>query len=705
MEKQMANQSKSILAKLLANENIAVQYGNFQTAFFDVEKRVLGLPLWKEMSKPLTDLFIGHEVGHALYTPADGWHDSSVTIPGCPRSYVNVVEDIRIEKKVQSKYPGLVRSFQLGYKELFDKDFFGTNERPIESYSLVDRINIKAKLRDLVEVKFSSEEQPLVDMAMAVNTWEDVITACKALYDYMKEQEKNNAESSDSKNQIQDFSDESELLSMGDSESFEQDGEEAETSEGMGSGNTEEKPEELNKDENSGNPSVETQNPEGGDIAGNKSPETVETDDAFRSNERKLLEQDDSGRQPMYVKSITHKQFKEMLFTYEDVKKAREEFSSSHPVLIEEDYKAFLDETKRTTGLMAKEFEMRKAAYRTQRAQTARTGALDVGKLYSYKYNDDIFAKVTNLADAKSHGMIMMIDYSGSMDRILGDTIKQTLNLAMFCKKVGIPFEIYGFTSGDPCGRIYSPLTNSEVDHSDTRIFELLSSSLKKAEFEQAFKMLYLRTIDPQGYYSITSRVEGFGGTPLNEVLMASNYIVNSFRSKFPVQKVNYVLLTDGDGRNVRVQRDDYYSYSRHMIIDNGGKLSKIHRDSNSCTAHLLNELRRKGVTTIGYRLAERNYDFNSAIFRTSEKYIPHDEFSAKRKIYNKQKFLSMDNTIGYDRFFVVKADRRSLDTDIEDLEIDPNASKAQITKAFKKHANSKKGNRILATKFAEIVA
>ena len=119
----MANQSKSILAKLLANENISIQYGNFPTAFFDVEKRVLGLPLWKSSSRFLTDLLIGHEVGHALYTPKDGWHDSSIEIPGCPRSYVNVVEDVRIEKKIQSKYPGLVRSFKLGYKELFARNF------------------------------------------------------------------------------------------------------------------------------------------------------------------------------------------------------------------------------------------------------------------------------------------------------------------------------------------------------------------------------------------------------------------------------------------------------------------------------------------------------------------------------------------------------------------------------------------------------
>ena len=28
------------------------------------------------MSNQLYDLFMGHEVGHALITPADGWHDA-----------------------------------------------------------------------------------------------------------------------------------------------------------------------------------------------------------------------------------------------------------------------------------------------------------------------------------------------------------------------------------------------------------------------------------------------------------------------------------------------------------------------------------------------------------------------------------------------------------------------------------------------------
>ena len=51
----MLNQ-KSVLDRLLANENITVQQGNYETAFFDVESRVLGLPLWKEMNKDVFDM-------------------------------------------------------------------------------------------------------------------------------------------------------------------------------------------------------------------------------------------------------------------------------------------------------------------------------------------------------------------------------------------------------------------------------------------------------------------------------------------------------------------------------------------------------------------------------------------------------------------------------------------------------------------------
>ena len=47
---------------------------------------------------------------------------------------------------------------------------------------------------------------------------------------------------------------------------------------------------------------------------------------------------------------------------------------------------------------MVKEFEMKKSADQYARAATAKTGTLDMGALHTYKFNDDLFKKVTTLA-------------------------------------------------------------------------------------------------------------------------------------------------------------------------------------------------------------------------------------------------------------------------------------------------------------------
>ena len=59
---------KTNLAKLLATENLVVEHANVETASFDVVNRVLTLPVW-EASENVYDMLVGHEVGHALYTP------------------------------------------------------------------------------------------------------------------------------------------------------------------------------------------------------------------------------------------------------------------------------------------------------------------------------------------------------------------------------------------------------------------------------------------------------------------------------------------------------------------------------------------------------------------------------------------------------------------------------------------------------------
>ena len=116
---------KGSLAKCLATENLIIEHKKVPTAYFDVNRRVLTLPNWEKASAIVYDLLVGHEVGHALFTDNIDW---TVEYPDVPKDFINVLEDVRVERLMKKKYPGLSRTFYTGYNELNDDDFFSTKE-------------------------------------------------------------------------------------------------------------------------------------------------------------------------------------------------------------------------------------------------------------------------------------------------------------------------------------------------------------------------------------------------------------------------------------------------------------------------------------------------------------------------------------------------------------------------------------------------
>ena len=196
----------STLAKLLAEEDIHVVHRNQSTAMFDVKNRELSLPIWKDMSKNIQDLMTLHEVGHALWTPLEMMEQ--VKEENIEFSFVNVLEDVRIEKLVQKKYPGSVRVFNKGYKELIAQNFFETVGKDIAKYNLIDRINLHFKHH--IDVPFSDKEKVWVQKANQTKTPQDVIDLAKELYEYVSEneesqgenQEQENASGNDGNNQV-----------------------------------------------------------------------------------------------------------------------------------------------------------------------------------------------------------------------------------------------------------------------------------------------------------------------------------------------------------------------------------------------------------------------------------------------------------------------------------------------------------------------
>ena len=184
--------SKSILAKLLAAENITVSHQKTKTAYFDLKSRTLVCPVWKDMDGHLYDLLMGHEVGHALNTPAQGWHSAIHDENGMPlgkfKDFLNVIEDARIEKLVKRKFPGLAKSFSAAYKSLYDRDFFGIKNIDANKLNLIDRINIRYKLGAHIPVAFNDDErQFLIDIDNA-DTWDQVVDVARRVYAYCKQQ-------------------------------------------------------------------------------------------------------------------------------------------------------------------------------------------------------------------------------------------------------------------------------------------------------------------------------------------------------------------------------------------------------------------------------------------------------------------------------------------------------------------------------------
>ena len=163
---------KGTLAKLLATENLTVEHRKVTTASFDVNNRVLILPIWKTASNTVYDLLVGHEVGHALYTPNKP-HDGD-------RGFVNVLEDVRIEKLMKRTYPGLRKSFFDGYHELNRDDFFGVNHEDLTKIPFIDRINLWFKGN--ANIRFSPEEQVWVDRAAKTETFDEVVQLAIDLY-------------------------------------------------------------------------------------------------------------------------------------------------------------------------------------------------------------------------------------------------------------------------------------------------------------------------------------------------------------------------------------------------------------------------------------------------------------------------------------------------------------------------------------------
>ena len=573
------NEAKSQLAKLLAQEGVEVVHDpKMDTAAFDPMKRILYLPVLKDMTGDTYDLFVLHEVGHALYTPKDGFHSAPEEKGQRYKGFLNVVEDARIEKKIKRKYPGGRSNMIRGYHDLMKRDFFGVHQNDVNKLGMIDRFNLYFKCGLALNIKFSEGEMEYIDRGRELESWDDVLDLVEDLWEY--------AENEEATTDLQ------EMLSLKDVNFGDQDddapdieyefenGEESDEEmedegEGKGEGQGEESDEEGDEDPEDIFPGM---------TGGNEVSEDHNimqqsfTDKAFRENEKELVNTQVRGDfHYTTVPEIDPSMFVCDYKTFIDGMIKQSEEVVSHRMgrgyhgyywnnYQWESLEHFNQVNKPIISYMVKEFEMRKSANLAKRAKISQTGILNTSALYKYKIDDRIFKSILHTPEGKNHGLIFYIDFSGSMNQILPDVISQAVLMAMFCRQVKIPYRIYGFTNGyqNKLGKLLEQKYREQDDNRVVNRYNIKKSdmlSFKPGDLGMDTSLcLYEIFSDRQTGSDFQRICRAFiehpkygstpipmGGTPLNEAILNGIALCREFRKTYNLDIVNTIFMTDGD--------------------------------------------------------------------------------------------------------------------------------------------------------------
>ena len=695
---------KGQLAKLLATEDLIIENKEVRTASFNVDSRVLTLPIWDKADNNVYDLLVAHEVGHALFTPNEDPADD------IPHQYVNVTEDARIEKLMKRKFMGLAKTFYRGYQQFHKDDFFELEDEDIDSMSLADRVNLHFKIGSFSPVSFTEEEQVIVDMVADAETFLDAQEAARAmhqLYKQQKEQEK-----------IANIKPPAQKQGGGDSDANTND-------------NTMEQPKIESEGEANGNgsPEMSQEFPTEDDV---EQDDEVKTDTNLSSNLENLVSSDAVANEYVEIPDISlktivnpNKEVSEYINGFFNQFKDRPEIYD----LPDESYKKFKKSAQKEVNYLVKEFECRKSASAYHRSTISRTGVLDCTKLHTYKYNEDLFKKISVMPDGKNHGLVFVLDWSGSMTDVIEDTIKQLYNLVWFCKKVSIPFKVFAFTGEynhayDDDGRVtdspdhYTPKEGQLFVDRRFSMMEFFNNETSAQELDIQMRNIWRISYSATHYhwsggYMCPPRI-GFSGTPLNEAVIALHKIIPDFKKKNNLEKVNCVILTDGEANHLARHKLVERRFNDHQKCEIMGKI----RLNDRC---YLRD-RKTGQT---YKIPYAWYDFHNMMVENLCHRFPEinvigirvlqsrdvnswmrrgtslDEFLKLQKVWKRERAVSVDMR-GYAKYFGLSSASLSNETDFE---VDEGATKAKIKSAFMKSLKTKKLNKKVLGEFVELIA
>ena len=716
--------SKSILAKLMATENLTVEQKSVSTAFFDVENRILTIPILdNNISSQLYDLFMGHEVGHALYTPLVQLKDN--LIAGVDRTIINVVEDSRIERKVKHKYPGLSKSFVKGYTELVERDFFGTNGKDLNDMNFADRINIHCKGGPGQGIKFNEIESYLLNKVENTQTFDEVIEVSKEIVEYMKLEQKEKRKDIKitkikQKNQEIPDGDEIPLQDINPEDKNNEETDKKDNSEKKNklisgsSGEKNEEKEEIDSD---------SDNSEENNQKNFEDELKSHTDEAFHKNESKLF--DKSTKDYVYA-NLPVFDVNKNIFDYKDLyKKYKKGNLDGCPYHTGKEYFARIrTESTKVVSYLVKEFELRKNADQMKKTSVSKTGDLNMSKIFSYQFNEDIFKKISIMPDGKSHGLVMFLDWSGSMSNHMANTMKQLFNLVLFCKKVHIPYEVYAFTS-ETIQEYTFEITPKVGDLALSKfsLMNILSSRMSASDFMYAGSVL-----------CAISKIGGSEGktfpwwinlssTPLNQAIISAAQIIPEFQKRNKLQIVNTVFLTDGESDHIEgiykeerpyfsdpvktyIRSDGLHNMETLVVRDTKTRQQEIIKNcyySTNVSSGLVKLLKKlTNCNIIGFYVLAGN-EFNRKINRFYDFKGDQSKYDALTAQFRRDNY-SVVTSAGFDEYYLLRSQGMAIDDDAE-FEVKENATTRGIVSAFTKYTGARLNNRVVLNRFIKMIA
>lgn len=709
-------ETKSQLAKLLAEENLHVEHRQVNTASFDLKTRTLTCPIWKDMDGAIYDLLMGHEVGHALYTPMQGWHDA-LTIGGKPnfKQFLNVIEDARIEKKIKQKFPGLRRSFLQGYQTFRARDLFGIKLLDTKTLPLIDRLNLFAKGGNRLETPFTDVELPFVTQLEALETWDDVVALATAVYGY-------DAAAANT----------TQFREMG--EGDEQDGDYDAERDGDAD---DQSPDSMPREGMDG----EQEDPDADDELAPIGPSSY-TEKALRENQTTLLSDASVAVVPITLPTPI---LDKMVTPYAQVLQERKaEAAHVDPTYLTSLYQDFMTRHSAYVSVLAKEFERTKAAESFRKTRQSATGDLNLNKLYKYRLLDEmLFKRRTRVYRGKSHGIVLVLDVSSSMRESIEDATEQLLVLALFCRKVQIPFVAYSFTTSDSYdhhrrnpayGYIDNPdpmlqwrYTAGDLQMSGILIREIANTTLNAIDFREAvtYQLLVAKAQSLQcngipSQRSVLHPNDRMNSTPLNEMIVAIEPMLQAFRMKHHVEIAHLMIVQDGDsdGNNCTIKDNvssEYWSYRggtylpRAYVTDAQLRRRWLCPSNRELTGVLIEWLRaRVHVQVFGFYVIPKGGRVRRLVRGLLDRLLGGRQADAQS--FTLTQTLTADRYVelplkGYTRFCGILSQAQNDSTAVEELKVSGTMTTAKLATAFRKLSRKKAVNRVLATRLIPMIA